>query len=168
MNRVIIVGAGPGGATLAYLLARRGLEVVLFERHADFAREFRGEVLMPSGLVPFREMGLWDELDAVPHVTLAGFAMYLNGKLLARGEFDPGESDAPAPRWTSQPQLLEMLVAQSARFRNSGSSGTLRFASCWSGTVESRASAPTTAASYTPILSSGPTDAPRSSAAARA
>ena len=66
MSRVVIVGAGPGGSTLAFLLARRGIEVVLFERQTDFAREFRGEVLMPTGLEPFKQIGLWDELNSVP------------------------------------------------------------------------------------------------------
>ena len=47
---VIVVGAGPAGALLAFLLARRNIAVTLLERQVDFEREFRGEVLMPSGL----------------------------------------------------------------------------------------------------------------------
>ena len=52
MNRVIIVGAGPGGATLAYLLARRGIDVVLLERRTlpgSFAERF----LCPAHLALF-------------------------------------------------------------------------------------------------------------------
>ena len=49
MSHVVIVGAGPAGASLAYLLSRRGIEVTLLERQRDFTREFRGEILMPSG-----------------------------------------------------------------------------------------------------------------------
>ena len=41
MSHVAIVGAGPGGATLAYLLARNHIDVTLLERHDDFEREFR-------------------------------------------------------------------------------------------------------------------------------
>ena len=58
MAHVVIVGAGPGGAALAYLLARRGVEVTLVERQADFDREFRGEGLQPSGIDAFDQMGL--------------------------------------------------------------------------------------------------------------
>jgi FAD binding domain len=47
---VLIVGAGPAGAALAYLLARRGVAVTLLEKHLDFARAFRGEGLQPSGV----------------------------------------------------------------------------------------------------------------------
>src|ERR1051325_7239125 len=56
--RVVVVGAGPAGAALSYLLARRGISVTLVERHTDFAREFRGEGLMPSGAAALAEMGL--------------------------------------------------------------------------------------------------------------
>jgi len=43
MACLAFVGAGPAGAALAYLLARRGIDVTLLERQTDFAREFRGE-----------------------------------------------------------------------------------------------------------------------------
>ncbi|WP_425160350.1 FAD-dependent oxidoreductase, partial [Candidatus Binatus sp.] len=46
MPNAVIVGAGPAGALLAYLLARRGVAVTLLERQTDFSREFRGEILM--------------------------------------------------------------------------------------------------------------------------
>ena len=41
---VIIVGAGPAGAALAFVLVSRGIGVKLIERQSDFAREFRGEL----------------------------------------------------------------------------------------------------------------------------
>jgi 2-polyprenyl-6-methoxyphenol hydroxylase-like FAD-dependent oxidoreductase len=44
---LIIVGAGPAGMTLAYLLARRGVNVTVLESHHDFNRAFRGEGLQP-------------------------------------------------------------------------------------------------------------------------
>jgi 2-polyprenyl-6-methoxyphenol hydroxylase-like FAD-dependent oxidoreductase len=40
-GRVLIVGAGPAGMALAYLLARRGVAVTVLEAHRDFARAFR-------------------------------------------------------------------------------------------------------------------------------
>ena len=63
---VIVVGAGPAGATLGYLLASRGVSVTLLERYRDFAREFRGEVLLPSGLEALQEMGLGDVVHPAP------------------------------------------------------------------------------------------------------
>jgi 2-polyprenyl-6-methoxyphenol hydroxylase-like FAD-dependent oxidoreductase len=112
----IVVGAGPAGALLAYLLARRGLRVTLLERARDFAREFRGELLMPSGLDALEQAGLWPEVDALPHVEPHGIELYLDGRLRVRQELSPELFGRHRPRWLSQPALLEMLVAQAARF----------------------------------------------------
>ena len=79
MGHAVIVGAGPGGAALAYLLARRGIEVTLLERQSDFAREFRGELLLPGGLETFEQMGLWKQLETVPHVTFSAFELRSEG-----------------------------------------------------------------------------------------
>jgi 2-polyprenyl-6-methoxyphenol hydroxylase-like FAD-dependent oxidoreductase len=111
---VIVVGAGPAGASLALLLARRGVEVVLLERQTDFAREFRGELLLPGGLEALQQMGLAGQLDSVPHVTLERVELYLNGRLRVRAGLDPGTFGPHAPRWMSQPGLLELLVAEAA------------------------------------------------------
>lgn len=114
MSRVIVVGAGPAGATLAYLLARRGTETLLVERQHDFAREFRGEVLFPGGMEPFRQMGLGEALDAVPHVELKAAEIHIRGRQPIRADFDLAAFGGTLPRWTSQPALLEMLVAQAS------------------------------------------------------
>jgi 2-polyprenyl-6-methoxyphenol hydroxylase-like FAD-dependent oxidoreductase len=39
----VVVGGGPGGAMLAYLLARGGVAVALLESRGDFDRRFRGD-----------------------------------------------------------------------------------------------------------------------------
>jgi 2-polyprenyl-6-methoxyphenol hydroxylase-like FAD-dependent oxidoreductase len=37
-----IIGGGPAGMVLGFLLARAGVDVVVLEKHADFLRDFRG------------------------------------------------------------------------------------------------------------------------------
>jgi len=113
--RVIVAGAGPAGALLALLLARRGLEVRLLERARDFAREFRGEVLMPSGLEALEQTGLWSEIEALPHVVLRAVEVYLGGVRRLHQELPAEEFGRFLPRWMSQPALLELLVAQAQR-----------------------------------------------------
>jgi len=115
---VLIVGAGPAGTVLSYLLSREGIPVTLIERHHDFDREFRGEVLMPSGIEPFTQMGLEEQLNKVPHVTLDGVELYANQKHLTTIVFNKELFGKYNPRWVSQPDLLEMLVGECSQFKN--------------------------------------------------
>ena len=43
-----IVGAGPAGAVLGFLLARAGVSVTVVESHSDFDRDFRGDTIHPA------------------------------------------------------------------------------------------------------------------------
>jgi flavin-dependent dehydrogenase len=57
MNDVLIVGAGPGGATAAALLARQGVDVLLIDKDAH-PRFHIGESLLPCDLALFDRLGL--------------------------------------------------------------------------------------------------------------
>ena len=119
MARVLIVGAGPAGAGLAHLLAARGIEVALLERQLDFAREFRGEFLMPSGIEALEQMGLKPLLEKVPHARPDAMEIYLNRRLalsLRADEATIGELfRGRRPEAVSQPALLEAIVGESAK-----------------------------------------------------
>jgi 2-polyprenyl-6-methoxyphenol hydroxylase-like FAD-dependent oxidoreductase len=62
-----IVGGGPAGVMLGYLLARAGVEVAVLEKHADFLRDFRGDTVHPSTLEVMDELGLLDDFLKLPH-----------------------------------------------------------------------------------------------------
>src|ERR1700685_1110921 len=62
-----IVGGGPAGVMLGYLLARAGIDVTVLEKHKDFFRDFRGDTIHPSTLQLMYELGWLDELLALPH-----------------------------------------------------------------------------------------------------
>ena len=84
---VLIVGAGPAGAALAWMLGRSGLRVGLLDQQgADPANAdrppFRGEALMPSGLKALEAMGLTQLLNSIPSRTLTGWRMQVDGKSL--------------------------------------------------------------------------------------
>ena len=108
---VIIVGAGPVGASLALLLARRGIRVLLLERQRDFAREFRGEVVLPTGKDALQEMGLAELVRGLPRSEPARFCIYIEHKLILEAGFNP-ELIGGTPAAISQPALLEGLVAE--------------------------------------------------------
>jgi 2-polyprenyl-6-methoxyphenol hydroxylase-like FAD-dependent oxidoreductase len=56
--QVVIAGAGPAGMVLAYQLASHDVPVRVLERHPDFEREFRGELIGPSVLPVLEQLGL--------------------------------------------------------------------------------------------------------------
>ena len=114
MAHVVIAGAGPAGASLGYLLARRGLGVTLLERQTDFAREFRGEGLMASGVEALGAMGLGAALDALPQTRIETLDIFRGARRVLRVR--PQDLGAPGPRMVSQPALLELLVAEAGRF----------------------------------------------------
>ena len=109
---IAIVGAGPAGAALALLLARQGVSVALLERRADFSREFRGEVLMPSGLSALDLLDIQEPTIEVPSKRIHSAQLNLNGHTVVDVDFE--HLATPLNIWAvSQPALLEMLVGLS-------------------------------------------------------
>jgi 2-polyprenyl-6-methoxyphenol hydroxylase-like FAD-dependent oxidoreductase len=53
-----IVGCGPAGAMLGLMLARRGIEVMVLEKHKDFLRDFRGDDISPATIEVLGQLGL--------------------------------------------------------------------------------------------------------------
>src|SRR5438046_8198967 len=74
-----IVGGGPAGVMLGYLLARKGVNVTVLEKHKDFFRDFRGDTVHPSTLELMYELGVLDEFLAVPHQELQSISGVVGG-----------------------------------------------------------------------------------------
>jgi 2-polyprenyl-6-methoxyphenol hydroxylase-like FAD-dependent oxidoreductase len=64
-TRCCIVGGGPAGMMLGYLLGRAGIETLVLEKHADFFRDFRGDTVHPSTLQVMDELGLIDGRNGI-------------------------------------------------------------------------------------------------------
>ncbi|MBE9018006.1 FAD-dependent monooxygenase [Chroococcidiopsidales cyanobacterium LEGE 13417] len=116
-TQVIIVGAGPTGATLALLLVKRGITVKLVEASRNFRRAFRGEGLMPSGLDALEQMGLSSMLERIPHQTLNAWEFLIEGRSLFRVD-EPIESGGKPCTLVSQPALLKALIDESSTYAN--------------------------------------------------
>ena len=111
-SRVVVVGAGPAGATLALLLSSAGIGVTLVESNPGQRRAFRGEALMPSGLAALEQMALLPQLDALPHRPLAGWRFVANGReLFTAAEPMGGDPQRPCTL-VSQPAFLDGVLRQ--------------------------------------------------------
>ena len=107
------MGAGPAGAGLALLLARRGLRVDLIDATARGGRPFRGEGLMPSGLEALAAMGLEPLPAAVAQRPLTAWSFFLDGECLFEAA-EPMGSPVPCTL-IDQDSLLQELLNQAAR-----------------------------------------------------
>ena len=110
------MGAGPAGVTLAFLLARRDIQVTLVERETDFARVLRGEALMPLGVDALYQMGLGEVLSQLPARNVESWDFYVDGRRLFRVYEPQEELGRRAVRVVSQPALLERIVAEASRY----------------------------------------------------
>jgi 2-polyprenyl-6-methoxyphenol hydroxylase-like FAD-dependent oxidoreductase len=78
-STVCIIGGGPAGIMLGFLLARAGVPVTVLEKHADFFRDFRGDTIHPSTLELLYELGLLDKFLAIPHSRVETLSAHIGG-----------------------------------------------------------------------------------------
>ena len=86
-TRCVIVGGGPAGMMLGFLLARAGVPVLALEKHADFLRDFRGDTIHPSTLELMHELGLLDEFLQRPHQQVRELRGVINGHAVPIADF---------------------------------------------------------------------------------
>jgi len=82
-----IVGGGPAGMMLGWLLARAGVTVVVLEKHGDFLRDFRGDTIHPSTLEVLHELGALDEFLKLPHREIRDITGRVGRETLTIGDF---------------------------------------------------------------------------------
>ena len=82
-----IVGGGPAGIMLGYLLARQGIDITVLEKHRDFFRDFRGDTIHPSTLELLHELGILDAFLALPHQELTELAIAVGGRKMTMADF---------------------------------------------------------------------------------
>lgn len=113
-----IVGGGPAGMMLGYLLARAGLQTIVLEKHADFFRDFRGDTVHPSTMKIMQEIGVLDEFLKVPHQKISHIEA-LFGSIRLRLA-DLARLNTPCPYIALMPQwdFLTFLEVQGQRFPN--------------------------------------------------
>jgi 2-polyprenyl-6-methoxyphenol hydroxylase-like FAD-dependent oxidoreductase len=111
-----VVGGGPAGAVLSFMLARQGIPVLLLESHQDFDRDFRGDTLHPSILEVMDELGLADRLLELPHTKLRTMAApTLNGPVVI-ADLSRLKTKFPYIALMPQSRFLTFLTGEAQHF----------------------------------------------------
>jgi 2-polyprenyl-6-methoxyphenol hydroxylase-like FAD-dependent oxidoreductase len=129
---VIVVGGGIAGSSLAGVLARGGLAVLVIEKEARFRDRIRGEGTWPWGVAEARQAGLAGLLDAAGTVEMRAFKRYENGQPVETIWERPAPDDIPGlgflhPRfqeaaftWAEAQGATTIRPAKATRFSRNG------------------------------------------------
>ena len=111
-----VVGAGPAGALLSLLLARKGIQATLLEGHIDFDREFRGDTLHPSTMEILDEIGLADPLLRLPHTRLHQLTLQTKTDSFTMVDLSLLKTRFPYITLMPQAQFLEFIAGQATKY----------------------------------------------------
>ncbi|MBR1280586.1 FAD-dependent oxidoreductase [Bradyrhizobium sp. AUGA SZCCT0177] len=114
--RCCIVGGGPAGMMLGYLLGRAGIDVVVLEKHADFFRDFRGDTVHPSTLQVMDELGLIDGFLKLPHQRLQKMEGLFGGASVRIADLSRLKVKYPFIAFMPQWDFLNFLRESGKRF----------------------------------------------------
>jgi len=114
--RVAIAGCGPAGAVLGFLLARAGVPTVVFEKHGDFLRDFRGDTIHPSTLEILDELGLADRFLQLPHTKVSSITVRSTSGQTVTLSLARLPTKYPYIAFVPQWDFLEFLTHEAAGF----------------------------------------------------
>jgi len=111
-----VVGGGPAGMMLGFLLARAGVEVVVLEKHGDFLRDFRGDTIHPSTLELMHELGMLDEFLRRPHNEVREVHVNIGGTDIPLADFTHLPAHCQFIVFMPQWDFLNFIVEQTKKF----------------------------------------------------
>ncbi|HEY6447781.1 MAG TPA: FAD-dependent oxidoreductase [Acidobacteriaceae bacterium] len=116
MQSTCIIGGGPAGMMLGFLLARAGLPVTVLEKHTDFFRDFRGDTIHPSTLQLLDELGLYETFLTVPHSEVTGLSAHVGSRTFRMADFSHLPTRAKFVALMPQWDFLDFLASEARQF----------------------------------------------------
>ncbi|WML44706.1 FAD-dependent monooxygenase [Neobacillus sp. PS3-40] len=113
---VCIVGCGPAGAFLGYLLAKKGISTVLIERSSGKNREFRGEHINAETEFLLKEHKLFEKIEEQGILKMSKVEFFA-GKQLVK-TITPSLNEDHVGIHVPQSHLLKTVVQESKHYKN--------------------------------------------------
>ena len=112
-TRCCIVGGGPAGMMLGYLLGRAGIDNIVLEKHADFLRDFRGDTVHPSTMMIMDELGLLKKFLQRPHQIVETMSGQFGDRFYRIADLTKLKAPAPYIAFMPQWEFLDFLADES-------------------------------------------------------
>ena len=113
---VCIVGAGPGGALLGFLLAKNNISTIVVERHDGIDKEFRGEHLNKDGESILKKYGLYENVENEGLLLMERIEYWHQGQVFKT--ITPANGDKHVGIHVPQRNLLSVLIGESEPYQN--------------------------------------------------
>ena len=113
-----VVGGGPAGLVLGYLLARAGVKVTVLEKHGSFIDDFRGDMIHPSTMELMKELDILGSFLELPHTRTDQFAVEMECGSLALADFFGLKVTCPFIAFMPQRAFLSFIADRAKAFPN--------------------------------------------------
>ena len=111
-----VVGGGPAGMMLGFLLARAGVKTTVLEKHGDFLRDFRGDTVHPSTLQLMHELGILDQFLMLPHQQVSQIGGQIGKDFVTMADFSYLPTKCKYIAFMPQWDFLDFLADQGKKY----------------------------------------------------
>lgn len=115
VNKVLVVGGGPSGMSLAICLRRAEVEVDLLDRDPQWLPVGAGLSLNGASLRAFQRVGVLEQLRSAGHLHSGFELLDLNGRLLHSISPPPDPTGVPGGGGILRPVLHQILAEETRR-----------------------------------------------------